>query len=330
VRVAYFDCFSGISGDMALAALVDAGADLNDVAKVLGRLPLEGVTMQQEEVEAHAVTAVRVHVDAPPQGVIRTYANIRLLLADAEMPDAARRTAQRAYRLLADALGRVHGKEPDLVTFHEFGEVDCLVDIVGCAVALELLGVERVFSSPIPTGLGMIRTEHGMMPVPSPLVVELLQGVPTYSRGIPAELVTPTGAAILAAVSEGYGDMPMMVAEQVGYGAGHLRLDFPHVVRVVIGEELRVGTAGSEHAGEVVVEALVDALDEGGVQRLIEALLHAGAGDAWVIPVLSRGGSVRSNASAVAPARLAGAVGRVLGSAPGAGAIRRTALLPPG
>src|SRR5439155_23708435 len=129
---------------------------------------------------------------------------------------------------------------------------------------------ERVFSSPVPTGLGMARTEHGIMPIPSPLVMELLQGVPTYSRGIPAELVTPTGAAVLAAVSEGYGDMPLMRADHVGYGAGHLRLDFPNAVRVVIGEEQRAG-AGARTAssledliarGDILIQAMLSGLDE--------------------------------------------------------------------
>jgi len=330
VRIAYFDCFSGISGDMALAALVHAGAALSDVAAILGRLPLEAVTLQEEDVTTNEITARRIHVDAPAQPVIRTYANIRLVLDQSDLPVGARRTSQRIYGLLATAVGRVQGKDPDLVTFQEFGEADCLVEIVGVAVALEMLGVERAFSSPVPTGLGMVRTDHGMMPVPSPIVLDLLQGIPTYTRGIPAELVTATGAAILAAVSEGYGDMPVMVAERVGYGAGHLRLDFPHVLRVVVGEELRVGTAGAEHSGDVMVESTIDELDPGGISRLIEALLSAGAEDAWVVPAVGRSGASRSNVRTVAPARMAERVARVIASAPGAWQIRRSVLLPPG
>src|SRR5438067_190740 len=195
---------------MALASLVHAGAALSDVAAILARLPLEGVTLQEEDVDMNEITARRIHVDAPPQPVIRTYANIRLVLDGSDLPIGTRRAAQRIYGLLATGVGRVQGKDPDVVTFQEFGEADCLIEIVGAAAALDTLGVERVFSSPVPTGLGMVRTDHGMMPVPSPIVLELLQGVPTYTRGIPAELVTPTGAAILAAVSEGYGDMPVM------------------------------------------------------------------------------------------------------------------------
>ena len=189
MRIAYLDCFSGVSGDMALAALVHAGADLDDVAAVLGKLPLQGVTLQPEPTDVHGTAALRLHIDAPEQPVIRTYSNIRLLLDESDLSPAARRTAQRIYHLLANATASVHGKEPELVTFAEFGEADSLIEVVGVAVALELLAVERVFSSPVPTGLGMVRTEHGIQPIPSPVVVELLHGVPTYSRGIPAELV---------------------------------------------------------------------------------------------------------------------------------------------
>jgi pyridinium-3,5-bisthiocarboxylic acid mononucleotide nickel chelatase len=330
VRVAYLDCFSGVSGDMALAALLHAGADLDDVAAVLGKLPLQGVALQAEPTDVHGTEALRLHVDAPEQPVIRTYSNIRLLLEDADLPPDARRAAQRIYWLLANAAATVHGKEPDLVTFAEFGEADCLIEIVGVSVALELLGVERVFSSPVPTGLGMVRTEHGIQPIPSPTVLELLQGVPTYSRGIPAELVTPTGAAILAAVCEGYGDMPTMVAEHVGYGAGHLRMDFPHMLRVVIGDEVHLGMAGTDAHGDVLVEATVDELDEPGIERLVESLLAAGAYDAWVGPVIGRSARRRSNVSAVAPARMSERVSRVLSSAPGAATVRRSPLLTPG
>jgi len=329
VRVAYLDCFSGISGDMALAALVDAGADLEDVAAVLGKLPLQEVALQGEPTDVQGTAALRLHVDAPEQPVIRTYSNIRLLLDASDLSPTARRTAQRIYRLLANAAAKVHGKEPDLVTFAEFGEADCLIEIAGFAVALELLAVERVFASTVPTGLGMVRTEHGMMPIPSPVVVELLQGVPTYSRGIPAELVTATGAAILAAVVEGYGDMPTMVAEQVGYGAGHLRMDFPHMIRVVIGEEIRTGAAGADRSGDVLLEATVDELDVPAIERLVELLMSAGAHDAWVADVTGRSGRRRSNVSAVAPARMAAKIDMVLSSARGATTVRRSALLPP-
>src|SRR5206468_5760057 len=134
--------------------------------------------------------------------------------------------AQRIFRRLAEAEATVHRKDVEFVTFHEVGGVDSIVDITGTALAVSMLGIERVFASPVPTGFGMARTEHGAIPIPGPAVVELLRGAPVYSRGVPFELVTPTGAAILASFVEGYGEMPLMRVGSVGYGAGRQRLDF--------------------------------------------------------------------------------------------------------
>jgi uncharacterized protein (TIGR00299 family) protein len=333
VRIAYFDCFSGISGDMALGALVHAGADFDAIAKTLATLPIGEFELSQEEVDVHGIVATQIRVGSGPQGVIRTYSNLRAMLDASGLPETSLRTAQRIYRLLAQAVAKVYAKEVELVTFHEFGDLDCLVDIVGCALALEQLGVERAFCSPLPTGMGMARTEHGLMPVPGPVVLELLQGAPTYSRGIPVELVTAAGAAILAAVVEGYGDMPMMRAEQVGYGAGQLRLDFPNVARVVVGQTTMstLGRAGGlAPATEMLMEVTASALDDDQRTRLLVSLFESGATDAWVVPAAGRHGA-RLVVSAVAPPERATEIGRILGAAPEAGAVRMTPVTsPPG
>lgn len=309
MRLAYFDCFSGISGDMALGALIHAGADLSAISEALASLPIEEFAVDTEEVDLRGISALRVHVRTGSQAVIRTYAGIRALLDQTDLPADVRRTAQRVYRRLADASSIVHAKEPEHVTFHEFGERDCLVEIVGCALALHLLEVDRVFASPVPTGMGMVRTEHGIMPIPSPVVMELLQGIPTYSRGVPVELVTATGAAILASVSEGYGDMPMMRADQVGYGAGHLRLDFPNAVRVVIGQEQRsgAGATGGETrlddiaaGSDVLIQATTGEMRPDQRDRLVEALIDAGAVDAWAGPATGPKGRARTTIGAIA------------------------------
>jgi uncharacterized protein (TIGR00299 family) protein len=308
MRLAYFDCFSGISGDMALGALIHAGANLAAITEALAALPIEELSVDTEDVDLRGISATRVHIRSGPQAIIRTYSGVRALLDQTDLPSPVRRTAHRIYRRLADASAIVHGKEPELITFHEFGEMDCLVEIVGCSVALHLLEVERVFASPVPTGMGMVRTEHGIMPIPSPVVMELLQGVPTYSRGIPVELVTATGAAILASVSEGYGDMPMMRADHVGYGAGHLRLDFPNALRVVIGEEQRAGAGERARLADilaqadVLIEAMGQELDDEERDRAIGALIDAGATDAWASPSIGPKGKARTTVSAVVPA----------------------------
>jgi uncharacterized protein (TIGR00299 family) protein len=327
VRVAYFDCFSGISGDMALGALVHAGADLASIAEAISALPVDEFVVESEDVEVHGISASRIHIRSREgHAVIQTYASIRALLEASDLPEEPRRTAQRIYRRLAEAAANVHGKEVELVTFHEFGDLDCLVEIVGCALALSMLGVERAFASAIPTGFGMIRTEHGMTPIPSPVVLELLQGAPTYSRGIPVELVTPTGAAILAAVSEGYGEMPLMLADRVGYGAGHLRLDFPNVLRVVIGIEQRAGTRAAVPAPDsnLLLEVTVDGGAGEVSERLLDSLMSAGASDAWITSAVGPGGRPRLSVSVISTADRGEQLSRLLRSAPGAGPVRLT------
>jgi uncharacterized protein (TIGR00299 family) protein len=291
VRIAYFDCIAGISGDMALGSLVDAGADFDALRETLGRLPLEPFSLEREEVESFGLRATKIHVDAPVAAVIRTYSSIRTLLDQAELPADALRNAQRIFRRLAEAEAVVHRKEVELVTFHEVGGVDSIVDIVGTSLAISMLEIERVFASPVPTGFGMARTEHGALPIPGPAVVELLRGAPMYSRGVPVELVTPTGAAILSSLVEGYGDMPLMRVDSVGYGAGEQRLDFPNVTRVIVGEEERApaaGRASTPTEGDLVLETNIDDLNPELYEYVLERLLAAGAQDAWLTPIVMK------------------------------------------
>ncbi len=353
MRLAYLDCFSGISGDMALGALVHAGADLDAVVAELEPLPIDGFLVEREEVEDHGILATRLHVKVRPQGLIRTYSSVRQMLKESSLPAGPRRMAGRVFHHLAVALGRVHGKEPELVTFHELGEIECMVEVIGCAVALHLLGVDRVFASAIPTGMGMVRGEHGMVPVPSPEVMELLQAVPTYTRGIPAELVTPVGAALVAALVEGFGDMPLIRADHVGYGAGHPRLDFPNMLRVVVGEEepatgtgqgARLFVPEPDGAGEAVempgrlhvaeplapeepwdailVALADDPVGEAERSALLERLVDAGADEAWLAPVVGRGGRALVTVTAVASAGREDAVALAMEALPGAGRVR--------
>lgn len=237
MRVAYFDCIAGITGDMALAALIDAGVDLGGLKEHLASLPLGPLELEVVEVEEHGIGATRIDVRTSASGVIRTYPSVLALLDAGDLPEDALQVAKRIFRRLAEADARVHRKDLEAVTFHADAGVDAVVDVVGTALGLTMLGVDRVFSSAVPTGLGMVRTEHGAMPIPSPTVVELLRGAPLFSRGVAAELTTATGAAILAATVEGFGELPPLRVEAVGYGAGTKRLDFPNVLRMLVGEE---------------------------------------------------------------------------------------------
>jgi pyridinium-3,5-bisthiocarboxylic acid mononucleotide nickel chelatase len=237
VRIAYFDCIAGITGDTALGALIDAGADVDELVTIVSTLPLEPFDLEIERVEEHQIAATRVTVRAETTGVIRTYASVRSLLETADLPPDARRLAHRMFRLYAEAEARVSRRDPDVVRFHDALGLDTVLALVGVAAALTLLGVERVFSSAVPTGLGLAKSEHGAMPIPSPTVLELLRGVPVFSHGVAAELTDAAGAAILAATVEGYGDLPITRITSVGYGAGRQHLDIPDVLRVVIGDE---------------------------------------------------------------------------------------------
>ena len=294
MRILYFDCIAGISGDMALGALIDAGADLEPIRAGLMTLAVEPFDLEVDQVESNGLRATKVEVRTGAVSVIRTYANIRSLLELAELPLHAKGTAQRIFRRLAEAEAMVHRRELEQVTFHEVGAVDSIVDIVGTALALSSLGVDRVFASAVPTGFGMVKTEHGSLPIPAPAVVELLRGAPMYSRGVPVELVTPTGAAILAALVEGFGELPRMRVEHVGYGAGTARLDFPNVLRVLIGEEDLTAAPEPEGRGpsgtEVVLETNVDDLNPELYGYVLERLFEAGAQDAWLTPIVMKKG----------------------------------------
>jgi len=319
MRIAYFDCIAGISGDMTLAALIDAGADFDAIREELAKLPLEPFDLELEDAETAGFHARRIVVRPSEGSVIRTYASIRTLLLGSGLPPAASALAQRIFRRLAEAEATVHRKEVDLVTFHEIGAVDSIVDIMGSALALTMLGADRVFASAVPTGMGMTRTEHGAMPIPAPAVVELLRGAPLFSRGVPFELVTPTGAAILAATVEGYGEIPAMRIASVGYGAGTHELGFPNLLRVLIGEEVR-GRPATEPAeadaaagtGELVLETNLDDLSPEVTAYVLEELIAAGAQDAWLVPIVMKKGRPAVTISVLCSADRADALRRIL------------------
>jgi len=327
VKILFFDCIAGISGDMALGALIQAGADADIIRERLSSLPIEPFEIEVGSVDTHGIHATKVTVHCGASAVVRTYANIRALLEEADLPPDAKALAQRIFRRLAVAEGAVHNREVEQVTFHEVGAVDSIVDITGTALALTMLGVERVFASAVPTGFGMVKTEHGMMPIPAPAVVELLRGVPMYSRSVPMELVTPTGAAILASTVEGFGDLPRMRTEAVGYGAGTLRPDFPNLLRVLIGEDDPAAGSDDSQApasGETVLETNVDDLNPEFYPYVLERLLEAGAQDAWLTPIVMKKGRPAVTVSVLCSPARAEALRQVLFRETGTLGVRAT------
>jgi uncharacterized protein (TIGR00299 family) protein len=287
--VAYFDCFSGIAGDMVLGALIDAGVPFEALDQPLGKLPIEGFELEAMRVERHGLRATAVRVRGENAGIFRNYFSVRSLIENAELPDGARALALSIYRRLAEAEATVHGTDVGHVPFHELGAADTIIDVVGTAIGLHHLRIDRVYASPVATGMGMMRTEHGMLPIPGPVVVELLKNAPLYSQGVPYELVTPTGAAILAATVERYGDIPPMRIASVGYGAGTRELEIPNVTRLLVGEPaVEEDLFGPVPA--VLIETNIDDMNPELYEYVIERLFATGAQDAWVTPIVMKRG----------------------------------------
>ena len=310
--VAWFHCFAGIAGDMALGALVDAGADLAEVTTLVKRLPAGGWTLEAHPVQRGGIAAVRVEVgerDVAP--VVRTHAHIVGLVEEARLPERLRDRALATFAALANVEGRLHRRPASTVHFHEVGGLDAVVDVVGTCAALEVLQVEQVFASPVATGMGMVRSAHGVLPNPAPAVVELLRGAPTYGKEVTVELTTPTGAALLAANAAGFGPLPPMTIEATGFGAGSRELDeLPNVTQVVLGAPAGASRPGGQPV--VLVETNVDDATGEALSHAVAELLDAGAHDAWVTPIVMKKGRPAYTVSALVDPALVEQVARAL------------------
>ncbi|HHL39813.1 MAG TPA: nickel pincer cofactor biosynthesis protein LarC [Deltaproteobacteria bacterium] len=283
MKVLYFDCICGISGDMTLGALVDLGVDLRWLESELGRLPLGGYGLRAERQHRHGIGGTRLHVDISETRHHRTFAVIREMIEGSALADDVKELALRIFRTLAEAEARVHGVDVEEVHFHEVGAVDSIVDIVGAALCLRRLAPERVTASPLPLGTGFIDAAHGRMPVPAPASLEILRGVPTAPSDIRFELTTPTGAAIIKTVADGFGPLPPMTIGKSGYGVGSRDFaEAPNVLRVIEGE-LRDGGRRTERL--TVIETNVDDMSPEAAGYLMERLLSAGALDVFFTAV---------------------------------------------
>jgi uncharacterized protein (TIGR00299 family) protein len=290
---AWWNCFCGIAGDMALGALVDAGAELSAVERELAALPFGGWRLEAEPVMRAGLAATHVKVRVSENQVVRTYGHIVGLITEARLPDRVRARALATFERLATAESQLHRRPMSQVHFHEVGSTDAIVDIVGTCVALEILGVDEVRSSPVAQGTGMVSSAHGALPIPAPAVVALLAqaGAPTYGTAIPAELTTPTGAALLSALCTSWGTMPEMAVSAAGYGAGSRDLDgIPNVTQVVLGTLVAPPVDALDGQPVVLLEANVDDVTGEILGATLSALMAAGAYDAWVAPVTGKKG----------------------------------------
>jgi uncharacterized protein (TIGR00299 family) protein len=321
VTVAWFHCFSGIAGDMALGSLVDAGADLDEVRSLLERLPVGGWELEAEPVLRGGIAGTKVHVHAEEGTVVRTAAHIQGLVAEARLPERVQQRAAAVFTALAEAEGRLHRRPPDQVHFHEVGGIDAIVDVVGTCAALEVLEVDEVTTSPVAVGLGMVRSAHGIIPNPAPAVVALLEGIATRGIDLSVELTTPTGAAIVAALAADVGPLPPMHVRATGFGAGSRELDDrPNLTQVVLGDPLdRPATEGQP---VVLLEANVDDATGEVLAHAVGALLAAGAHDAWVTPIVMKKGRPGHTVHALVDPPLVASLAHVLSSETGSLGVR--------
>ncbi|MBC7928249.1 MAG: nickel pincer cofactor biosynthesis protein LarC [Bryobacteraceae bacterium] len=281
MRICYFDAFSGISGDMTVGALLDAGANFDALNEALTSLGT-GATFRAEKTKRKGIAATKFHVDSPEQKAHRHLHHIDKLIDDSRLPDTVKANAKAVFLRLGESEARMHATTLQKVHFHEVGAVDSICDIVGACFCLQDLGVDQIYSGPVNTGSGTVNTEHGILPIPAPATADLLTGIPVYARGPAMELTTPTGAAILARLSKGFGAMPAMKITASGYGAGDR--DFPehaNVLRALIGE----ATGALESVKISVLEANIDDTTPQVLGHTMDRLLEAGALDVTLTPV---------------------------------------------
>jgi hypothetical protein len=281
--VLHFDCFSGLAGDMIVAALIDLGVPLEPIRAALEALPIEGYSADVAEVEVASIAATRFVVEVQGQQPYRTWREIRAMLEGAALSPTVKARALATFEALAIAEGKIHRVPPEQVHFHEVGAVDAIVDIVSACAALDWLGA-TISCAPLPMGRGFTRSEHGRIPLPAPAVLELLAGIPTIDAGIVGELVTPTGAALVRANATQFVQWPSIRPARTGFGAGTKSLpDRPNVLRVVLGERVAPETSRPARslATHVQLETNVDDTSGEMLAHACAALLREGALDAW-------------------------------------------------
>jgi len=283
MSIAYLDCSSGISGDMFLAALLDAGLPPDRLFSELKKVPLGFYEFKRTRAVRGSLVGTRVEIHVSSQQPARRFAVIQELLEASKLESEVKANALQVFTRLAEVEGRLHNQPPSEVHFHELSGVDAIVDIVGACAGLHLLGISELTCSPLNVGGGTVASEHGSLPVPAPATAELLKGIPVYSSGMEAELVTPTGAALVATLAKGFGPLPAMKIEHIGYGAG--AKDFPthpNIARLFVGQSVQAVTVQAAPPGDEIVSVLEANLDDMSPQLygyFMEQALAAGALD---------------------------------------------------
>ncbi len=281
MKLAYFDCFSGISGDMTLGALVDAGCPPDLLRAELQALNVAGWELSTEKVWKNGMSATHVRVKTEDQQKNRSLSTILDILKSSQLPPQVRERASAIFQKLGEAEAHVHDAPIEKIHFHEVGAVDAIVDIVGACIGFHALGIEGFACSPLNVGGGTAKMAHGILPVPAPATARLLQGAPTFSNGVQRELVTPTGAAIVATLCDSFGPQPPMTVSAIGYGAGTANLEGqPNVMRIMIGEATEKSSAAPDQEISII-EANLDDMNPQIYGYVLEKALSAGALDVY-------------------------------------------------
>ena len=286
LRAAYFDCYSGISGDMILGALVDLGVDPRKIRKALKTLDLKGYKLKTSRVQRGLIagTKVQVRLTKSSHHPARKYSDIKKLIADSDLSSTAKKNSLEIFKRIAQVEAAIHDTTMEKIHFHEIGAVDSIVDIVGGVVAIESLKLDKIYASPLNVGEGFVQCDHGCLPVPAPATLKLLQGIPVFSNGIKKELTTPTGAAMIGFYADKFGSLPAMKIVGDGYGAGdHIIAEMPNMLRVVLGE---ISAESDEEL--VLIETNIDDMNPEFYEGTMESLFKAGALDVYLTPIIMK------------------------------------------
>lgn len=303
-KIIYLDCYCGISGDMLLGALLDVGLELAALEEGLSSLGLGSYRLGKERVLRRGITGTSFFIESAEETVHRKYGDIVRLVEDASLPGKVKEQALQVFNRLATVEARIHGVALADVVFHEIGALDSILDIVGGTLALYLLGIDRIISSPLPLGRGMIEISHGSVPLPAPATAALLADgdVPVYGVETKGELVTPTGAAMVTALADSFGEIPDFTLESVGYGAGRKEYDLPNFLRVLVGA---AGETELQREKINIIEANMDDLNPEITGYMMEKLFSEGALDVFFTPIQMKKNRPAVKLSVISPPDLA-------------------------
>lgn len=298
MRVAYFDCFSGVSGDMILGGLIDAGLKIEELDEELKKLRISGYKIRAEKTSRCGLCGMRFLVDVTGKERARRLKDLLKIIEESDLDDDIKGQGLMIFKRLAGVEARLHDKDINLLHLHEIGGLDSIIDIIGSLIGIKRLGIAAVYSSKLNLGSGFVKTQHGILPVPSPAALELLKGVPIYSTGMEGELTTPTGAAILTSLSREFGRMPEMKVTSIGYGAGSMELEIPNLLRVYIGE-VEDKVYGEDRL--LLIQTNIDDMNPEFYDHTFERLKDRGAVDVFIIPISMKKNRVGSLLNVLIP-----------------------------